>query len=249
MADVAISIAGSGTVRALASGTVVASGSFASPAMGWLTLAAADPVSAPIDSIEVTGNGGAGSVVVIAYLATTPVSNATVGLRYAMVHAPGKMPIPPAPATPVAIFRRRDAVAGPPGPSIRPRSLFDVQWVPAATASSRAIRSRHPAGLPPPSGIVGYVAQRADGNQAAAVSLNGVIAAAPQPTPADSPLLPAPAILRFTASGLPDPVSGYRFPHGRLWAVRPARKLQPVEQAHRAETHRRCPDPRPLCVV
>jgi hypothetical protein len=133
VADIAISIAGSGTVRALASATVVASGSFASPAMGWLTLAASDPASAPIDSLEITGNGGAGSVVVIAYLVTTPVANATIGLRYAMVHAPGTMPIPQAPATPVAVFRRRDAVAGPPGPSIRPRSLFDVQWVPAAT--------------------------------------------------------------------------------------------------------------------
>ena len=34
--------------------------------------------------------------------------------------------------------------------------------------------------------------------------------AAPQPTPADSPLQPAPAILRFVEAGLPDPASGYQ---------------------------------------
>ena len=37
-----------------------------------------------------------------------------------------------------------------------------------------------------------------------------MIVAAPQPTPADSPLLPATAILRFVDSGLPDPSRGYR---------------------------------------
>ena len=37
-----------------------------------------------------------------------------------------------------------------------------------------------------------------------------MITATPQPTPPDSPLLPAAAILRFVDAGLPDPTSGYQ---------------------------------------
>ena len=122
------------------------------------------------------------------------------------------MTAPPAPAKPVTIFRRRDAEVDPSGPSIVARSYFDVQWAsPLLTPlTSPATRSRTPWRCHRRLGTVGYLAQRGDGDLAAAESIPRIIAAAPQPTPSDSPLLPAAAILRFADAGLPDPGTGYQ---------------------------------------
>ena len=133
-------------------------------------------------------------------------------MRYAIVHAPPVMTAPPAPPKPVTIFRRRTAEVDPSGPSIVARSYFDVQW--AAPQVSAADQTgdpvEDPASLPPPRGAVGYLAQRGDGDLAAAVSIPRIIAPTPQPTPSDSPLLPAATILRFADAGLPDPGTGYQ---------------------------------------
>lgn len=211
VAEVGITVAGSGTVTALAAGAVVATESFTTSTLAWKVLAAPDPVNAPIDTIELTSAGGPGSVVVVAYVATTPVTDSTVGVRYALVHAPPPMSEPAPPATPVAMFRKRSAGVELPGPSIVPRSVFDVQWVPPPPVPQSGDPVTDPIGLPAPDSVVGYLAQLTDGDPSMAVDLKRIIAAAPQATPADSPLQPAPSILRFMASGLEDPSVGYQF--------------------------------------
>jgi len=210
VAEVGITLAGSGTVTALAAGAVVATANFTTSTLAWQVLAASDPVNAPIDTIELTSAAGLGSVVVVAYVATTPVADSTVGVRYALVHAPPVMNKPAPPATPVAVFRKRSAEVELPGPTIVPRSVFDVQWVPPPPVPQSGDPVTDPIGLPAPDSVVGYLAQLSDSDPAAVVDVPRLIAAASQATPADSPLLPAPRILRFMASGLADPSVGYQ---------------------------------------
>jgi hypothetical protein len=217
VAEVAISLAGAGTVTALAGGTAVASATVSAPGLTWYPLASPDPAAAPIDQIVIAATGGAGSVVVIGSVATSPVAGAGAGVRYALVNvpaataAPGPMPAPAAPAQPVTIFRRRTADVDPATLTIKPGSRFEVQWAspPLAPSDQQGDPVTDPAGLPPPLRAVGYLAQRADGDLANAAGIGRIIAAAPQPAPSDSPLAPA-AIVRFADAGLPDPVSGYR---------------------------------------
>jgi hypothetical protein len=211
VAEVGLTIAGSGTVTALAGGAVVATANFTTGTLAWQVLAAPDPVNAPIDTIELTSAAGLGSVVVVAYIATTPVADSTVGVRYALVHAPPAMKKPAPPARPAAIFRKRSAEVELPGPTIVPRSVFDVQWVPPPPVPQSGDPVTDPLGLPAPNSVVGYLAQLSDSDPNAAVDIPRLIAAASQATPADSPLLPAPRILRFMASGLADPTVGYQF--------------------------------------
>ena len=210
VAEAAVTVAGDGVVTALAAGVEVGSQAFSSSTLTWTVLAAPDAIGAPIDTLVFSAAGGPGSTIVVALVGTTPVADSVVGVQYAMVHAPAAMTAPAPPAVPVSIFRRRDAGVELPGPAIVPRSLFDVQWVPPPVPTPTGDPVTDPAGLPPADGAVGYVAERADGDPALAVTLPRVIAAAPQPTPSDSPL-PVGQILRFMASGLPDPKVGYQF--------------------------------------
>jgi hypothetical protein len=211
VAEVGITLAGTGTVTARAAGAVVATANFSTSTLAWQLLAAPDPVNAPIDTIELTSAAGLGSVVVVAYIGTTPVADSTIGVRYALVHAPPVMKKPARPATPVAVFRKRSAEVEMPGPTIVPRSVFDVQWVPPPPAPQSGDPVTDPMGLPAPDSAVGYLAQLTDSDPSAVVDVPRLIAAASQPTPADSPLVPAPRILRFMASGLADPRGGYQF--------------------------------------
>lgn len=218
VAEVAISIAGQGTVTAFAVGTQIATATVSATSLTWYQLAAPDPSVAPIDQITIVATGGAGSTVVIGTVASSPVPSATVGIRYALVNVPaatanpGPMPAPAAPAQPVTIFRRRTAAVDPSTLTIQPSSFFEVQWVwPTLTAADQqGDPVTDPAALPPPRQAVAYVAQRGDGNLNDPVAIPRMITATPQPTPYDSPLLPAPAILRFVDSGLPDPTKGYQ---------------------------------------
>lgn len=218
VAEVSVSLAGQGTVTAFANGAQVATANVSATSLTWHPLAAPDPATAPIDEIVVFGAGGAESTVVIGNVATSPVTGADVGLRYALVNvpaaaaAPGQMPAPAAPARPVTIFRRRAADVDPATLTIKPSSFFEVQWdwPPLTAADQQGDPVTDPAGLPPPRRAVAYVAQRADGDRSNPVAVPRIIMAAPQPAPADSPLAPAAAILRFADSGLPDPASGYQ---------------------------------------
>ena len=112
----------------------------------------------------------------------------------------------------MTIFRRRTANVDPATLAIKPSSFFEVQWAwpPLTAADQSGDPVTDPSGLPPPRRAVGYLAQRADGDPGHPVAIPRMIMAAPQPTPADSPLQPAPAILRFVEAGLPDPASGYQ---------------------------------------
>jgi hypothetical protein len=211
VAEVALTVAGSGVVNALSAGAVVASAAYGSAELSWVTLTAPDPVNAPIDTLELSSFAGPASTVVVGSVAVTPVGESTVGVRYALVHAPAPMSLPDAPATPVAIFRRRDAGVELPGPTITARSVFDVQWVPPPGVDPSGDPVTDPMGLPSPDAVVGYLAEQTAGDPTTDTRLNRIIAAAPQPTPVDSPLLPAPSILRFMASGLPDPPAAYQF--------------------------------------
>jgi hypothetical protein len=212
VADVSLYLAGQGQVSALSNGTQVASATISAAELTWYPLAAPDPSAAPIDELVITGTGGADSVLVIGGLASSPVTNAQAGIRYAIVHAPAAMTAPAAPSQPVTIFRRRTAAVDPATLTIQPSSFFEVQWVfpPLTPAEQQGDPVTDPRGLPPPVRTVGYLAQRADGNLSDPVALSRIIAAAPQATPVDSPLQPAAAILRFVDSGLPDPASGYQ---------------------------------------
>lgn len=211
VAALAVAVAGTGTLTAVAAGSAVDSAAFDSPTLTWVTLNAPSPATAPADTIEITSAAGTG-VVVVALLATVPVAGSAAGVRYALVHAPRAMTAPPAPAEPAGIFRRRDASVELPGPQLVARSLFEVQWPPLPGPAQTGDPVTDPVALPPPDGAVAYIAEQADGNLTAATVLPRIIAAAPQPTPADSPLQPPPpAILRFTASGLADPVAGYQW--------------------------------------
>jgi hypothetical protein len=218
VAEVAVSLAGQGNVTAFAAGTQVAAADVAAAGLTWYPLAAPDPAAAPIDQITITAADGPASTIVLGSIATSPVTGANAGLRYALVNvpapgpAPGPMPAPQAPAQPVTIFRRRTADVDPATLTIKPNSFFEVQWVwPPLTAADQAGDPvTDPAGLPPPRRAVAYLAQRGDGDLADPVTFPRLIMSAPQPPPADSPLLPAAAILRFVDAGLPDPVSGYQ---------------------------------------
>jgi hypothetical protein len=218
VAEVAVSLAGQGAVTAFAAGAPVATATVSGTNLTWYPLIAPDPATAPIDQITITAAGGAGSTVVVGSVVSSPVTGANAGVRYALVDvpaaalAPGPMPAPAAPARPVTIFRRRTADVDPGTLTIKPSSFFEVQWAwPALTpADQQGDPVTDPAGLPPPRRTVAYLAQRADGNIGSPVAIPRFIMAAPQPTPADSPLLPAAAILRFVDTGRPDPVTGYR---------------------------------------
>jgi hypothetical protein len=216
VAEVAIGLAGDGTVTASSGGAQVATAAFSAATLTWYSLATADPATAPIDQLTITGTGGAGSVVVVGAIATSPVTDAAAGLRYALVNvpapgpAPGPMPAPSAPGPPVTIFRYRAGRVDPATVTIMPSSFFEVQWVPPPTAATVGDPVTDPAALPAPWDAVGYLAEREDSGQGTVIAISRLITATPQPTPAGSPLLPAPAILRFTDTGLPDPVTGYR---------------------------------------
>jgi hypothetical protein len=218
VAEVALSLAGGGTVAAFARGTQVAAANVSATSLTWYPLAAPDPSGAPIDQITIVATGGAGSTIVIGSLVSSPVTGANVGVRYALVNvpaataAPGPMPAPAAPAQPVTIFRRRTADVDPSRLTIKPSSFFEVQWIcpPLTAADQQGDPVTDPAALPSPRRTVAYLAQRGDGNLNNPVAIPRVIMAAPQPTPAVSPPLPATAILRFVDSGLPDPTSGYQ---------------------------------------
>jgi hypothetical protein len=210
VAEVALSVAGQGRLIARSGGADVASIAVAGTALQWYPLASPDPATQPIDEILVIGTGGPGSVVVIGSLVSSPVTGGRVGVRYAIVHAPSTMAAPLAPAKPWTLFRRRTAEVDPAGPSIVARSYFDVQWVAPPAVDQTGDPVQDPAALPPPLGTVGYLAQRGDGDLSAPTPLARVIAATPQPTPHDSPLWPAPAILRLVDARLPDPIAGYQ---------------------------------------
>ena len=218
VAEVALSAAGEGRVAAFAGGVQIAVANVSATSLTWYPLVAPDPSGAPIDQITFTATGGAGANIVIGSLVSSPVTGANVGLRYALVNvpaansAPGPMPAPAAPAQPVTVFRRRTASADPSTLTIKASSFFEVQWIwpPLTAGDKQGDPVGDPAGLPSPRRAIAYLAQRGDGNLNNPVAIPRVIMAAPQPTPADSPLLPATAILRFVDSGLPDPEGGYR---------------------------------------
>ena len=94
VAEVAVSIGGQGTVAAFAHGTKVASASVSGSGLTWYPLATPNPSTAPIDQITVTGTGGTGSTVVIGAVASSPVTGANVGVRYALVNVPAATAAP-----------------------------------------------------------------------------------------------------------------------------------------------------------
>jgi hypothetical protein len=245
VAEIAVSLAGEGQLTARSAGADVASVAFSSGSLQWRGLLSPDPVAQPIDEIVLTATAGAGSVIVIGALASSPVPSAHVGVRYAIVHAPAAMTAPAAPSKPVTWFRRRSEQIDPSGPSMVARSYFDVQWAspPLDAAEQSGDPVEDPAALPPPLRTVGYLAQRADGDLSKPVSIARIIAATPQPTPLDSPLVPAPAAsLRFADTGLPDPSSGYQHRtagfglFGQLGSHSPWSDARGVEQIAAAPT-------------
>lgn len=207
-----IEVAGSGTVTALAGGTVVSSQTFGSAILQTLTFAAVDPVNAPLDELQITTTGF-GSVVVVGNVVAHVVANDVAGTLFALVHAPAEMQAPPVPPQPVAVFRKREAGVELPGPAIVARSFFTVEF--AVTPLASADYVGNPTGgaveLPPPRRAIGYVARRADGDINNPTPIPRLLAAAPQATPPGSPLLPAPFVIAFSDSGLPDPAHGYAY--------------------------------------
>ncbi len=179
VAEVAVSIAGQGTVTGFAKGTKVASASASGSGLTWYPLATPSPSTAPIDQITVTSTGGTGSTVVVGAIASSPATGANVGVRYALVNvpaataAPGPMPAPATPAQPVTIFRCRTGDVDPSTLTIKPSSSFEVQSVfpPVSAADQQGDPVTDPAALPTPRHAVAYLAQRADGNLANPVAI------------------------------------------------------------------------------
>jgi hypothetical protein len=207
-----IEIAGNGTVTALAHGTVVSSQTFGTSALQTLSFAAVDPLNAPLDELQIVTTGFA-SVVVVGNVVAHVVPNDVAGTLYALVHAPAEMQAPPIPPKPVAVFRKRDATVELPGPAIVARSFFTVEFAvtPLAAADYVGNPTDGAVELPPPRRAIGYVAQRADGDTNDPTPIPRLLAAAPQATPPGSPLLPAPFVIAFSDSGLPDPARGYAY--------------------------------------
>ncbi len=211
-ATIDVNVAGNGTVTALAGGTVVATATFGTSSMQTLTLAATDPSGAPLDELRFTTSGYA-STVVVGNLVAHAVPNDVAGVLYALVQATHAMQAPPVPPKPVALFRKREANVELPGPSIVTRSFFNVQFAvqPLTAADYTGNPTDGATLLPPPTRAIGYVARRADGDVTHNTLIERILAAAPQATPPGSPLLPAPYVIAFSDSGLPDPASGYAY--------------------------------------
>ena len=215
VAEVALSVAGTGRLSALSEGATVASVDVTGNSLGWYPLAAPDPTNQPIDKILVIATGAPDTegVMVVGSVVSSPVLGAKVGVRYAEVHAPKKMQAPPAPAQPVTWFRRRTAEIEAPGPALVARSFFEVQWAAPPPGAQLGDPVQDPEALPPPTGAVAYLAQRRAGEAAPGQALGRIIAAAPQAPQEGSPLEALPAILRFVDAGLPDPPQGGGYQH------------------------------------
>ena len=201
----------------------------------------AAPASQPIDEILLVATGGPGSVVVIGSVVSSPVPGARVGVRYAMVHAPGPMTAPPAPAKPLTLFRRRAAEVDPSGPSIVTRSYFDVQWVsPPLDAAESVRRSGRRSGV--------AATPAAHGGVRGAASRRRPFGAGADPAfhrghpAADAGRLAAAPGYGDTAFGRrrpARPAGRLPAPRGRFPAVRPARPVQRLERPARRRAHRR----------
>ncbi len=215
VAEVAVSVAGTGRVSALCEGVSVASAAVTGSTLSWHALASPDPTSQPIDTILLvaTGMPDTEGVLVVGSVVSSPVLGAKVGVRYAEVHAPQKMQAPPAPAQPVTWFRRRTAEIEAPGPALVARSFFEVQWAAPPPGAQSGDPVTDPEALPPPTGAVAYLAQRREGEGSQTQALARLIAAAPQTPQEGSPLEGLPAILRFVDAGLPDPPQGSGYQH------------------------------------
>ncbi len=215
VAEVAVSVAGTGSVSALCEGATVASVNVSGNTLSWHALASPDPTNQPIDAILVIATGAPDTegVMVVGSVVSSPVLGAKVGVRYAEVHAPKKMQAPPAPAQPVTWFRRRTAEIEAPGPALVARSFFEVQWAAPPPGAQLGDPVQDPEALPPPTGTVAYLAQRRVGEAAQAQALGRIIAAASQAPQEGSPLEGLAAILRFVDAGLPDPPQGSGYQH------------------------------------
>jgi hypothetical protein len=215
VAEVALSVTGTGRLSALSEGATVASVDVTGSMLGWYPLAAPDPTNQPIDKILVIATGAPDTegVMIVGSVVSSPVLGAKVGVRYAEVHAPKKMQAPPAPAQPVTWFRRRTAEIEAPGPALVARSFFEVQWAAPPPGAELGDPVQDPEALPAPTGTVAYLAQRRAGEAAQAQALGRIIAAAPQAPQEGSPLEGLPAILRFVDAGLPDPPQGGGYQH------------------------------------
>lgn len=209
-----VQVSGLGRVQALSGNTVVATAVFASPAFTWITLNAS-ALTAPIERIVVTGVPIIGLptiVVSVGEIALRRLADASIGTRYAMLHAPQSIVPTAAPGDPVSVFRHRDADVDAASLRLVPRTLIDVQW-PAPDASATLTAGdpvTDPAAMPPPSSPVGFVIERDDsGGSSAPQRLAKRVLAASAITPADSPLKSA-RRYRCADASLPDPATGWR---------------------------------------
>jgi hypothetical protein len=157
MAVVDIELAGSCSVTALSNGVVIATQLFGSPTLATITFIAANPLFAPIDELVIRLSPGPGFAVVIASLTLHVASGP--GIHFALLHAPAPMIRLPAPPTPVATFRHREAVLDPSRPALVPQSLVEVTW-PAPIAGPQPDPST--GFLPSPHQPLGFKAERTD---------------------------------------------------------------------------------------
>ena len=202
-----VAVAGSGTVQAFSSGTVIATANFSSSQLTVVNVAATS-LGQPIDQIVVSGTGGwLAECIAIALLRMYPVGAQSIGTQYAIIHAPGPIHAPGVPGDPITTYRRRHADIEPASLTVIPHSLYDVVW-PAPNTAAQQIGNpiSEPAQLPPPIIPIGYVAERQDG--AAVASLPGWTTTRSIPTPAGSGIT-TPKMYRLVDSLRPDPNQGY----------------------------------------
>src|ERR1019366_6479241 len=132
-----VAVAGSGTVQAFSSGTVIATANFSSSQLTVVNVAATS-LGQPIDQIVVSGTGGwLAECIAIALLRMYPVGAQSIGTQYAIIHAPGPIHLPAAPGDPITTYRRRHADIEPASLTLVPHSLYDVVWPAPNTAAQQ----------------------------------------------------------------------------------------------------------------
>jgi hypothetical protein len=214
--QVDVQISGTGEIVALSGGAAVASQGFSSQSLTTIALTPSSSGTGLIDEIRIVGAPqffATSTVIVIGQLSLHRLPVGPIGVRYALLHAPGPLtPLAP-PDQPLATFRRRDADVDPTTLELTPRSFLEVEW-PAPEPGSTPTSGdpvTDPADLPPPSSPVGFVAERQDsGAPGSPARLSRRMLTASSPTPAYSKLQST-REFRFADASAPDPQGGWSY--------------------------------------